>query len=285
MKSSNYSFPHPVLGRDDDIEGSFLTGLEYTIGREEIALTCKFTIKNTTLEELIASEKAACCIQVTCSSTKYRKVFTLENNSDEFFLTAKKLRGKVEIKYYIISLVKITDYSPDEINKDYKGFGFDIEEGDILAHDFEQYLFPADKTWEKLMSISSFMRISESSKISGPAEYRLDEDKITIYLSQDDYAYYKFLHSNEKLASTFHASVAFPALMFAIGETIGENSPYSEKLWYLHLQSRKENDDRIKNNWEKQNIPLICQTILDNPLSRELTDLNKFIKDSVNENE
>lgn len=285
MKSSNYSFPHPVLGRNDDIGGSFQTDLEYSIGREEITLTCKFTLQNKTLEELIASGKANCCIQITCSTTKYRKIFTLQDNTDEFRLPTKKLRGKVEISYYIISLVKIIDYTPDGMNEDYSQFGFDIEEGDILAHDFEAYSFPAEKTWEKLMSISSFMQISESPKASGPVEYRLDEDKIIIYLSQNDYATYEFLHSNEKLASTFHASVALPALMFAIGEVTDKNSPYSEKLWYLHLQSRRENDERLKKIWERQNAPLICQIILGNPLSRELADLNKFIKDSVNESE
>lgn len=279
MKSGNYSFPHPVLGRNDDVEGLFQTNLEYLINREEIILTCQSELHNKTLEELISSAKAKCCIEVTCGATKFKDILDLKNGTDEFRLPANELRGRVEIGFYVFACAKIDDYLPQGANKDYGDYRFGIGEGDILARDFATYAFLAEKTWEKLMSVSSFMQIVESDKDEGPVEYNLGEDKIIILLSKKDYANYKNLHLDENLASTFHTSIALPALIFAVTSIIKSDSPYREMPWYLHLQTRIENSGELKKTeLEYQNVPKICQAIFDDPLKRELVDLNKFIK-------
>lgn len=280
MSSNNYSFPHPVLGRNDDIDGLFDTDLNYLIDRKKITLSCIFNLRNKTIEELITTGNASCYLYLTCSLTRYGKTYKLEKNAVELDIPAEKLRGRVEICFYILANKKISGYTPDGENKDYGNYGFEIGEGDILAHDFKTYVFLAEKTWEKLISVSSFMKISKSDKPDGLAEYDLNGEKIIIYLSEKDYLNYIPLRLDETLSSVFHASIAYPALIHVLNSINNKGLDYSGKQWYIHLMSRINNDDELKTipYEETRNIPKICQIIFDNPIGRELPDLKKFIK-------
>jgi len=279
MLINNYSFPHPVLGRNDDVNGVFETLLSYTIERKTITLSYKFNLRNKTLEELIKTKKTTCYIHLTCRETKYRDTFKLDKPSGKLTIPAENLRGRVVIYFFVLADEKIPGYTPDGENADYKDYSFEIGEGDILAHDFRHYDFLAEKTWEKLLAVSSYMRIVKSEKPEGPPEYDLNGEKIVIYLSQKDYGNYLPLSGDDMLSSVFHASIALPALMYSLNSIIGNESEYSEKKWYLHLMSRIKNDDELKSvNLESQNVPKISQLILNNPIGREFPDLDKFIK-------
>lgn len=276
---TNYSFPHPVLGRDNDIGGSFDTEMEYFIDREEINLMCKCNVSNKTLQEMLKHDEAELFVQADCPSTRYRKALKMDPPEQSLSIKTRDLRGRVNVNFYLVARRNIQKYRPEGINKDYGDFDFNITEGDILAHDFETFTFPAEKTWERLQSVSSFMQICKSDTEEGVVEYDLDGDKIVVYLSKVDYEKYKRIHMDERLASLFHASVVYPALMYAVASMVEEDSPYKDKLWYLHLSQRKENDKELKViPWESQKVPKICQIILKNPINRELEDITEFIE-------
>lgn len=277
MLINNYSFPHPVLGRNDDVQGLFETILTYTIERKIISLSYKIRLKNKTLEELVNIKKAACYLHLTCRETKYRNAFKLDKPSGILTVQAKDLRGRVVVYFFILADKTITGYVPDGENSDYEGYSFEINEGDILAHDFRHYDFLAEKTWEKLLAVSSYMKITKSEKPEGPAEYDLNGDKIIIYLSQKDYNNYYPLSGDDLLSSVFHASIVLPALMFTLNSIIDNESEYSEKKWFTYLRGKIDNDLK-EIALENQNVPKISQLILNNPIGREFPDLNEFIK-------
>lgn len=279
MLINNYSFPHPVLGRNDDVEGVFETLLTYTIERKKITLSYKFSLRNKTIDELVKTKKAICYVHLTCRETKYRNVFKLDKSAGNLTIPTEDLRGRVVVYFFVLADGKISGYSPDGENTDYKDYNFEIGEGDILAHDFKHYDFLAEKTWEKLLAVSSYMKIVKSDKADGPAEYDLNGEKIVIYLSQKDYENYNPLSSDDMLSSVFHASIALPALMYTLNLIVDNESEYLEKKWYVHLKSRIENDKELKAiTLESQNVPKISQLILNNPIGREFPDLYKFIK-------
>lgn len=279
MLINNYSFPHPVLGRNDDVNGAFETLLTYMIERKKISLSYKFSLRNKTIEELVKTKKATCYVHLTCRETKYRNVFKLDKSTGSLTVPAEDLRGRVVIYFFVLADEKISSYAPDGENDDYKDYHFEIGEGDILAHDSRHYDFLAEKTWEKLLAVSSYMKIVKSDKTDGPAEYDLNGDKIVIFLSQKDYQNYLPLSGDDMLSSVFHASIALPALMYSLNAVIENASEYSERGWYLHLMERIQNDEELRSvNFEDQNIPKISQLILNNPIGRELPDLDKFIK-------
>jgi hypothetical protein len=76
MKVSGYSFPHPVLGLGDDIDGycdaSFL--IDYDDANKYI-ITVNYVLDNATLSMLLSEKKTKYVCEISCSTTIFRKCF------------------------------------------------------------------------------------------------------------------------------------------------------------------------------------------------------------------
>jgi hypothetical protein len=133
--SGNISWPHPVLGNSDDIEGSFQVKITGSITDQVLSLKSEdLEIDNDYFKSLIDGEKAVVLFKISCNSTLYTSQFEgeLENSID-----CTLISNILNIDVLIVAKENIDDYSDDSFHEDTllginKGV-FKIRKGTIIG--------------------------------------------------------------------------------------------------------------------------------------------------------
>ncbi len=279
MKINNVSFPHPVLNISDDISGTFDAIPSVVYGKDTTKIIINWKLDCKSLSELIAKKLAIFCLEVNCPDTLYRNIFTSYLDSQEISINTNELRNSVRLDFYIIANEDIDLYSMSEFNIDYRGYSFSVQKGDALAIVGKKANFPAEKSWEALKAVSSFMDIGSYPEKTGPVLYNFSGQKIKILLSEDDFLNYGKVMKTDYLPPVFQSALVLPALVKALVHVI--NTPDGdEKKWFQVLKIRLESDEfkeKIKNkNIDLENLMEIAQALLDNPIHRTLLGIEQF---------
>ena len=283
MKFNNLSFPHPVLGIGDAVDGisDFLNDPSISVSADSYKIEVECNLVNTDLEALVGESKAEFLCEATCTNTIFRNSYKSSSSRIEFEIPKKSVRGKVEFICLLVLKQELSEYTNQDANSDYDGFKFDLDEGDILAV-VGEFTFDADIKYEKLKAVSSFMEVVENTE-SEYTNIDLKKPKIEIQLPTIDYDIYKSsaIAQESKYAAIFHSSVVLNALLIAL-YSLEEYDDYS---WAKALKYRLDSEDQFKELTvdEKENIPEIAQRLLGNPFSRLLNALQ--IINNTQENE
>jgi len=285
MKINSLSLPHPVLGIEDDVRGSYTVDFQVELDKEKISFKVKQNVINRTLKTLIDSKKAVFTIEVNCYQTFYRKSFLNSEENYVIEIPSVHLRNKVVVYFYITAAQDLPEYQIDEANEDYSGYKFDITKGDVLAYGGST-TFNAPKDWQALMAVTSFMQIEEYDKPEGPLQFVLTQDKVVVQMSQNDYKRYNEYKGAKNLYPIFHGSFVFAALLHAL-YNMNASGESAETDWYQALDDRLKTEERFKGLDVKQieHIPEIAQKLLDNPIYRELVGIKNIIETANQEGE
>jgi hypothetical protein len=278
MKVNSKSYPHPVLGHEDDLGGSFDVEFHYELGHDEIILNPKFDLKNKALEDLMRKGQASFVVEIECASTFFRRSFSTRNNVERFAVPSKLVRARVVVGFFICCDAPVKDYKPSECHPDYAGETFDVEQGDVLATGGFSY-FVAEKTFDPLRPpVSSFMSIMEGTLFEGPVQIDYETEKITVILSKTDWGNYLAVRGNNHAVGVLHSAIVLPVLVDAIHQVQNERSEYSDSPWFGRLDAILEAKGlRKKEPFEA------AQKILDNPASRGLHGIGGML--DINEGE
>lgn len=279
MKINNLSFPHPVLGVGDDVNGNYTVESQIQLGRELITLQISHHLSNKTLEKLISENKAAFNMEVHCQQSVYRKSFLSREKQVTITVPARELLNKVDVSFYINAVSDIPDYQIDGSNEDYKGYSFDIRKGDILAV-YDSICFIAAKDWQAFMAVTSFMEIEPYDKEEGPMLFKLTQNKVVVQMCQNDYKKFNKFRTAHFLNPIFHSSVVLPALMYALSMMTANKGEFSSAGWHQNLMWRLEHEENLT-KYDIENsadIPQIAQAILMNPITRSLTGMENIQK-------
>ncbi len=280
MKVNTKSYPHPVLGNGDDIQGTFKVDFTYELGRDSVSLNPIFTLSNKTLESLIKKGKASFVAEAECRSTFFRDSFATGNNIEKFTIPSRLLRERVSVGFFICANEDIKNYKPDGCHPDYQGMPFDVEKGDVLAVG-GNCEFIAEKDFDPLRPpVSSFMSIREGRCHEGPIEIDYTSDKITIELSKSDWQNYINIRNQKVAEGTLHASVVLPVLIDAIYKVKEGSSDYADQNWFGRLDAiLVAKGLRSKEPFEA------AQKILDNPSARNFQSISSMLEfNSAEEN-
>lgn len=281
MKVNNISFPHPVLGVADDVQGFYKPKFVPLLDRDKITLTVEYSLSNQTLQKLISEKKAFFAVELNCPQTIYRTTWHSYDKNQLIEISSSELRNGVEVSFYIVAGQDITDYIIDGANQDYAGYKLDIGKGDVLAYD-GVYKFIAGKTWASTSSIESIFDVQKYNKEDGPMEIITTDERIILKLSKTDFAKYAETCRAHQFYSVIHSSIALPALMFALTEMM-ESDPDSQEdgdscLWKEAIESRINNDEILKKiGRDKTKIPEIAQILLKNPIDRTFDSIHSAI--------
>lgn len=271
MKVNAKSYPNPVLGNEDDIDGVFHVEFRYELGRATVILNPSFILKNKTIEDLIRKGKASFVVEVECRSTFYRSSFSSRYTEQKISILAKMLRGRVQVGFFICADEEIKDYKPSDCHPDYAGAVFEIEKGDVLAVGGHA-AFPADKAFDPLRPpVSSFMSIREGFHHEGPMDIDYSSDKITIELSKSDWHNYVDVRNDKLAESILHSSVVFPVLLDAIYQL--KSGEHVDSNWFGRLEAILDSKGLSgKPPFEA------AQRILDNPSARNFQSINAILE-------
>lgn len=283
MKFNDVTFPHPVLGLGDSISGNIDLGSPEINSLQDVyEVKINLNHNNDDLQKMLDNSKAEYLYEVTCTNTLYRKLFLSTKNKIEFEIPKKDVKGRVEFICLLVAKENVVEYTNVEAHKDYTGYSFDLDKGDVLAY-FGEFSFNADIKYEKLKAVSSFMEIVESEDLTY-TNIDLKKSKIEIQLPSETFNIYRSdaISQEEKFAPVFHSSIVLNALLTAL-YNFEEHKDY---LWATVIDYRLKNDNQFKNiNLdEKENIPEIAQRLLGNPFKRLLEGMNTIVEYS-NSNE
>lgn len=273
MKVNSKSYPHPVLGNEDDLNGRFTVDFHYELGREEVVLNPVFNLQNAGIEDLLKQGKASLIAEVECRNTFFRKSFAAKKLIERFSIPSKLLRERVTVGFYVCATQDLHEYRPSEPHPDYEGATFNLEAGDVLA--VGGYCsFIAEKNFDPLKpQISSFMAIKEGSHHEGPVQIDYENDKITIILSKSDWKNYLEVRGQKLAEGILHASVVFPALIDAIYQVSSKDSDYEAMNWHGRIGSILDSKGlREKDSFEA------AQKILENPVTRSFQSISSLFE-------
>jgi len=281
MRYDNIIFPHPVLRiNDDSIKGKIEYEPEITEDENYYNIFIKFNVDNGDILSLIESGKAEYLVEVNCSDTLFRKVYTSSENKLQFRIPTHKVKGKVIFDNFIVAKEPIPDYKNSEAHPDYKDYVINIEKGDVLAF-FGSFDFTAQIDYKKLKAVASFMEVVE-----GDGEYTdfdLDADKILIKLPKEEYKLFQqpVISKEPGFAPVFHSSLVLNALIVALYNY----DEYKDRLWAQAVKYRMDNDEELQDYSfdDEAKIPEIAQALLGNPFGRLLKQLDENV--SQNEDE
>lgn len=269
MAASAKSYPHPVLGNEDDLQGKFNPQMSYTLRPYRVDIEYNVDLQNKTLEKLAKSKKAYFALEVECPATFFRQMFTYYSNKGTIEIDAAKLRERVTVSFYLCAATTIDNYRPDGLHADYGDLSFRIEKGDVLA-DGGSGSFIATKTFDPHRApVRSFVKIQKGTH-KGPMRVDYENEKILIELSPEDWEQY--VGAGKSGVGNLHASVVFPVLVDALYALRDRSSDYGSFEWFDRLQTicveqRIDTDDPLKG----------AQQILNNPVSRGLTELRSLV--------
>jgi hypothetical protein len=279
MKYNDRQYPHPVLGIQDDIESNFTYTLRVSSNGEFIRLNPNFNIENESLLGLISHNKAEIILHLYCSSTIFREAHVIKDLiSSEIKINAEKLKGKVEVDALICACVELPDYFNKDWNKDYGKNRFYIEKGDILGYGGTG-IFYANKSPEELKSVASIMNIRSDNKKTGSFRLEYGEEKITIFLPQNDFENYRELTSIKgNFIHLIHGTLVFPALVQVINFMLFDKDrsiDYQDTSWYELINKRIE-EARSEDPLE------ITQKILELPVNRSFIGMKEMFDEGFN---
>ena len=236
MKAKNISYPYPVLGNDDDVEGKFDASFRHMLRRDNIVLRSRFSLKNRTLEKLISERKAVYTVEVECPSTFYRKLFSTFELEADFMMPSTSVREHVSVGFFIRANETMTKYEVAGCHPDYDGFKFDVGAGDVLA--IGGYTsFIAEKDFDPMQpAISSLIAIKKGNKDAGPMEIDYSQDKIFIKLSRRDHKNYSQIKGQTTIAGVLHSSIVLPVLTDAIRLVEAGDEETQDRHWFRRLE-------------------------------------------------
>lgn len=281
MRFDNYVFPHPVLGLNDDIEGTPTAKVDVSNDEADnrFVVSINYSIQNPDIEQLILEKQACFYCEITCSATLYRQVVTGFDPIQIFMIDKDAVRGKIDFLLLAVASEPIMAYQNTRVHPELAGLATDLEKGDVLGYILETD-FIADIAFRKLKAAGSFMEIVSGDKESGNFDVVLDHPKVLIRLPKEDYAKYvrPEIGRNSELASVFQSSVALPALVHALQQITQQSGKddYRDKPWAKTVQWRIENElSALGVVLEDEYVIDIAQHLLGSPVERLLSDLER----------
>ena len=229
------------------------------------------------LQAFVDNGTARFGIHVECPRTFYRQWFPQESAEINLVLPSTAVRGRVELLAFCVAVKDIDDYRLAGQHADYEGASFKVNPGDYLAiaqhREFDAFL-----DLDPIRKISSILNVKDSEERSkGPAEIFLDDQRIEVELSQEDFDSYKQLRADPTVRGLLVNSVVFPAILHAVNYlcsmTPGDRDAAKADLrWCRSLVARLDKDG-VSLDSGPEKVFRATQEILKEPIHRGIDNL------------
>lgn len=298
MQIKNKIFPYPLLNKN--LAFSNFNDKYFMLSYEPEETESAFILKNARVEtdcdsikELILEGKVSMCCVIECSYTIFRKAYPISFEPVDLVLSKKDFSEKVDVSMFAYASKAFT-YQPKEVEEDYVGLSFEIEEYQIIAADDGFNVKISHDMTEDSMVKSMFNVIRDTTRDKDDPVYTVDytQNRITISLADNSYSNYSLIKSVPDFKEVFFNLLLIPVLTEGLSKCFNKldeitdldelvNSyPWFKSIMvgYKMLEGKELTKDIINDL-----TPLILsQKLLRNPLGTSLDNLKKIINDKVN---
>ena len=277
MRFEGVLFPHPVLKRSDDVQGSYSVSDPICEVTDKTTITIEHSLDNDAINGELKNENAVFATEIHCKNTGYREVFTCGPSKEK--TTVQKieipkgnLRGVVETLALVVGRKTFVYGYNDSWNPDYTDKSFTIQKGMPLAYGGEaKFEVPEEDEGKKGGQSFIEIQVNEGMR-SGPFDVVLDFDPLVVYLSKKDYELYFKLSKRKENSKIFLSSIALPAISYAIANMDStDGDSFKDKKWYQAIEAKMQTSTELV-NLEKNQFHSIraAQIILKSPLTATL---------------
>ena len=240
------SFPHPVLraGSSDyeEVEFQVTLELERTVQTTAVELEAVFDLSDPDLRDLVRQEQAEYALLVVCRQTRRRRELRSGARQLRHRFANGELGGEVELRPFLLATMDIPGFQARHWNQDYRGRTFNIKNGAVLAADAPH------QSWIDVIDegpIGSIFRVATSPDIEEGWAVRLEEDRIQIGMSKQNYDCLAKARAAAKSAEDWAYlmnGLYLPALIHVLAEAdrLHADDILADRRWYSSLQSRLE---------------------------------------------
>lgn len=236
MLNTKINYPYPIIREYvEDYKTTIFTGdLTVNLQPDGYLIRPNFEIQNAGISEYISKGIFTYAIEVQSPATWFRKLYRVKEN-ETIKLNPGLLHERVELIPCIIATEKITDFTNDDFEDDYKGIVFEINIGDVIAIGGKR-VFDALYKNDIIKNGSSIVTIAGSEKVT---EITCDFSRSVIEIRMPEKQFTDYLECGYQKAKykTLNAILTIPALVEAIciiasdvkNDEVGE---YSSLAWY-----------------------------------------------------
>ena len=267
MNLNDVSLPYPVLGIGDDMIPSLpqdCMDIDDPVA-EVSSYKFKFSLRhgNQDIERYIADGYAEYTCELKCAKTFMRKCLKQSAPVFEFEIPRKDINGRIEFEFYVSVKRPIAGYKNTSFNKDYEGYVFNLEPGDILVA-FPSSYYDVDIKYDKLQAAGSFMVIKEDPEAK-ETKFDIAGNKIEIVLPSDMFSQYQ-TKIGSAYATLIHASLVFNALTYGLYNF--EDNKHT--TWARTILYRIDSEPSLNQfrNFDKEQVPQLAQALLQDPYKR-----------------
>lgn len=283
MQIKPRAYPHPVLSSfSDDIVGSTIQSTIVVRGTKS-AYTFDVTVKtsNRDLQKLISERAAQYAVHVECATTRYRSIFSSDEERFSFEIPSTLIDGRVELCTFTLAKSSLPKYRNHGFHRDYGTLTFFVNRGDTLAVAADQ-IFSADKDIDPLKRIPSIFSIVPNEAEDPPQiDINMSGQKIVIALARNNYKAYAFLRQSQPMHPVLNSMIIIPSLVAVLEEMRRVNGNPDElatlesRRWYRALARRLKDfgvNPTEPNAFIESSVAL-AHKIVGNPLSDGLQTL------------
>ena len=289
MQVRNKLFPYPVINHNAVF--SNFKDLDFFMEFEPLETEAAYILKNVhfvtdsqTINQLYEEGKIEITMIVECSDTVYRRGYEVGRESKDIILPKVDFTEKVDISMFATAK-KPFKLSSNELEEDYQGLEFDIDQYDILgAYDGFNVRFKHEEAEETL--VQSIFAINVDHDLE-EGKYVVECNigrKISITLSEKDYLNYKVIYTVPTYKEVFFNMLLVPSLIEGLSlckqvlndETKDLDDVGNQYLWFRSIQTaykRLKGIDLTTDEFSKMSPVTLAQDLLGKPIGESLSKL------------
>lgn len=282
MQITYRQYPHPVLNyfENDYKKGSFSSRITQSVEGKNIKLSITFKLNSNILLQLIKTKQAAYVVHIECRGTRYRKKIDSYDDKIEITIDGNKVNYELEVCIMVVSKTNINNFKSNEFKEEFKGIGFNIGIGDVLAID-RNIKIDINKTGDSFKNVPSIFSIVIDNKNHRCIKWDTSGgDKILIKLSKDNFIRYKSISNNKRFSGALAMMIVIPVLTEIISDMKREMNYYEDYIWFKVIENRLKEIGL----YDQQKLSSKCATevaylILDGLLDKSLICIEEFFQD------
>ena len=287
MRVGKKIFPYPMLNHIKPLSNYKDCDFEVLFDMQEtpkqfVLTNLHFETNSELLNSLYDEEKIDVSCIVECSDTVYRKNFRIGRDGQELILNKSDFSEKTYITFFAYA-IKDFEMKSDEFDDDYCDIEFKIDKYDIVAACDDMFLTVSHTEKENELAKSIFSVVNDHSKNDGKYSVNLEFNKITIYLSDEDYNNYKIISNANEYKEMFFNILLIPALIYALSECksraekVGSIEDISDAFhWFRSVISaykRLKNEELNLDVLKDINVIEFAQELLGKPLNESFKQM------------
>lgn len=220
MRIGKKIFPYPILNHIWQLSNYVMRDFDVLYDFEDkndrvIFKDLRFATNSDLLKSLYDEKKIDVVCIVECSDTVFRKTYKISDMGQDLILYKADLSEKTAITFFAYANQDVVINS-DEFEEDYQGIDFHIEKYDILAANDEMFITIKHQEKENDLAHSIFSVVNDHGKHDGQYSVDYSLNRITIYLSDDDYKNYKIVYGINEYKEIFFNMLLIPSLIEAL---------------------------------------------------------------------